>query len=487
MEHVVCWHFRSTYSVRHLPINSATRCRARGGEGKQEATSKPKHLQKPGLCGFLLSPLVFPSIPWVSMSTKPFYSTVMGPGGMAPKKALEEVNAKPTSLQDPPPLRPGQDRQKWRRDVNSWMAYITRRASVGEKKSLATQATLCYELYNALDASYQSVIDHAKITKSISFDVEPHQQEEAVLKIVSLIGADTSLEIIDRALNAYKNVHMCIRSNSEQPSEFATRFRGLVSQYMSLTGISVTETESQLMAMIMLQNSRLPHDTQNAVKLLLVTQVQQKRASQIAKAVKLSVHDTENLKNYVRDASDIYGKADGIEVPDNNGQSEQRRTLSEADLSRLIDIATNMTHLLQCVTREGDSGHDIYVDDVFNALQSLDSDSSQQKNHNSTSKRTSRDDFHVAVQKATMMAIQNQREYSIGALTVQPRRQSTKLTERKMNSRCHRCKRKGHWKGDAECPMTKRRKISSVSPKDGEADEAIEKPVENEDSLHFQK
>jgi len=141
----------------------------------------------------------------------------MGPAGMNPRNkfAMEPKAGSARSLEDPPELKPGQDRQKWRRDVSYWMTYISKRASAGEKKSIATLATLSYELYNAVHHSFQSVLDHARDRGELSFEVETFRQRATVEKIIDLIGKDTPLEIVDRLLSYYQRVHTCVRYDDE--------------------------------------------------------------------------------------------------------------------------------------------------------------------------------------------------------------------------------------------------------------------------------
>jgi len=154
----------------------------------------------------------------------------MGPACMSPrgKQPVMSYTEAKRSLEDAPPLVPGQDRQKWRCDVFSWMELISKRAEVKDKKSIATQAKFAYVLYDAVHPSYQKVLDHAKDSGALSSEGQSFRQRAVVEQIIELIGRDTPLEIIDRLLSAYQHVHTCVRHEKEEPSKYATRFRGLI-------------------------------------------------------------------------------------------------------------------------------------------------------------------------------------------------------------------------------------------------------------------
>jgi len=395
----------------------------------------------------------------------------MGPAGMSPRARSSSMPSMDVhrSLEDAPSLVPGQDRQKWRRDVFSWMELIAKRAEVLDKKSIATQATFAYVLYDAVHPSYQKVLDHAKDSGALNFDGQSSHQRAVVEQIIQLIGQDTPLEIIDRLLSAYQHVHTCVRHDKEQPSKYATRFRGLASEYMSLAGVSATEQESQLMAMVMLQNARLPQDTQNAVKLQLVTQSQQKSQQSAIKPISVPKEVLEELSRKIKAVIDDLKLADTLTVEGGNeDEVVEVRSISLADYENIQDsLATVLevpdsqlakSHQSSSASRETTSK--IYLDDVYNVLQSLDSSPDPQSA--AAVKQTAPfkpEDFKKAVEKATLLAWKTWQP---------PTRDSPNFTrtmaERKKKSRCHRCKKRGHWKNDDECPA-KRQKTADVNGK----------------------
>jgi len=186
-------------------------------KGKRRKKFRLQKISTSGFCADQLVHLTFAilylSIPREKIFTlNAFILTVMGPDGMAPREKLASIPSTYVrrSLEDAPPLVPGQDRQKWHRDVFSW-------------------ATFSYVLYDAVHHSYQKVLDHAKDSGSLNSD-----------------GQNTPSEIIDRLLSAYQHVHTCVRHEKDQQWKYATRFRGLEFEYMSLAGVSATEQESSL-------------------------------------------------------------------------------------------------------------------------------------------------------------------------------------------------------------------------------------------------
>jgi len=262
--------------------------------------------------------------------------------------------------------------------------------------------------------SFQSVLDHARDRGELSFEVETFRQRAAVEKIIDRIGKDTPLEIVNRLPSYYQRVHTCVRYDDEQPSKFATRFRGLASEYMSLAGVSATDQESQLMGMVMLQNARLPQDTQNAVKLQLVTQGQQKAEAPVLNPLELRQSVAGELQKKLDEVEELVATAGTLNV-ETDGSPGTVRTFTDSE------FATVSTSLEAYTEKRAEelkrdtvqyplqrSGNLLFVDDVYNALKSLDSS----KKHSSKKKEGptdmfSTDDFEKAVQKATMMAIRS--------------------------------------------------------------------------------
>jgi hypothetical protein len=128
----------------------------------------------------------------------------MGPGnkgGAQDRSSL--VSRKP---EEAPPLYPGADRFRWRRQVSAWVSYIQRRADAGDKLCKSHAATLSDLLYAAAHPSYQKVLELSK-SASLDFSVPTEKQPDVVQEIVCLIGFETPIDATSRLLAAYKAVH----------------------------------------------------------------------------------------------------------------------------------------------------------------------------------------------------------------------------------------------------------------------------------------
>jgi hypothetical protein len=197
----------------------------------------------------------------------------MGPGYKG--GAQERSSVVPRKPDEAPPLYPGADHFRWSRQVSAWVSYIQRRAEAGDKTCKSHAATLSDLLYAAVHPSYQKVLELAKST-TLDFFVSTEKQIGVVQEIVRLIGYETAIEAISRLLKAYKAVHACIRYPNEPLDKFAVRYRGVASNYTDLANVSCNSQDSQLLAMVLLENAQLIPDTLQRAKLQLVQQAQQR-------------------------------------------------------------------------------------------------------------------------------------------------------------------------------------------------------------------
>jgi len=365
----------------------------------------------------------------------------MGPGNMAQRGSS---SSEPFGGMDcAPPLLPGQDRQKWRRDVTSWMDFISRRAHAGEKKSAATLATLAYVLYGGLHSSYQNVLDHARDRGFLKFDADASRQRAVVEQIIDLIGRDTPLETINRLLNAYQKVHTCVRYDTEQPSKYATRFRGLASLYLSLAGVSARQQESQLLAMVMLQNARLSQDTQNAVKLQLVTQSEQNGpSSRLHQSFTVSADTVAILAEKLDSLRSKFSAAGSTEVQEPQGQATDHgsstvRLFGQESFNEISELISTVQDRLRATTEQsGDSTTSrIFLDDAHSALQSLDSPLRDVISKTQEAERFIRPaDLEKAVQKAAMLAVKGLEKNDAGKAP-SPEERSRRVRDRKKRTK----------------------------------------------------
>ena len=147
----------------------------------------------------------------------------MGPG--VKSGAQDRSLAQPRKPDEAPPLYPGADRLRWRRQVLAWVSYIQRRAASGDKVCKSHAATLSDLLYAAVHPSYQKIIELEKST-TLNFSAPTEKQPEVVQEIVKLIGHETPIESTSRLLAAYKAVHACTRYPNEPIYRFSVRYRG---------------------------------------------------------------------------------------------------------------------------------------------------------------------------------------------------------------------------------------------------------------------
>jgi hypothetical protein len=115
----------------------------------------------------------------------------MGPGYKG--GAQDRSSIVPRKPDEAPPLYPGADRFRWRRQVSAWVSYIQRRAEAGDKICKSHAATLSDLLYAAAHPSYQKVLELAK-SASLDFSVPTEKQPEVIQEIVRLIGYETPIE-----------------------------------------------------------------------------------------------------------------------------------------------------------------------------------------------------------------------------------------------------------------------------------------------------
>jgi hypothetical protein len=108
--------------------------------------------------------------------------------------AKERASVVPRKPDEAPPLNPGADRFRWRRQVSSWAYYIQRRAEAGDKTCKSHAATLSDLLYAAVHPSYQKVLELAKST-TLDFSVSTEKQNGVVQEIVRLVGYETAIEV----------------------------------------------------------------------------------------------------------------------------------------------------------------------------------------------------------------------------------------------------------------------------------------------------
>jgi hypothetical protein len=91
---------------------------------------------------------------------------------------------------------------------------------------------------------------------------------------VRLIGHETPIDATTRLLTAYKAVHAYTRYPNEPIDRFTVRYRGAASHYTDLANVASNSQDSQLLVVVLLENSQLTQDTLQEAKLQLFQQSQ---------------------------------------------------------------------------------------------------------------------------------------------------------------------------------------------------------------------
>jgi hypothetical protein len=157
------------------------------------------------------------------------------------------------------------------------VSYIQRRADAGDKTCKSHVATLSDLLYAAAYPSYQKFLELAK-SESLDYSVRTAKQPAVVQEIVRLIGNESLIEATSRLMPAYKAVHACVRFPNETLDKFTLRYRGFDSNYMD---VSWSSQDSQLRAMVLLENAQLTSDSFLGAKMQLLQQAQQRKRSDV--------------------------------------------------------------------------------------------------------------------------------------------------------------------------------------------------------------
>lgn len=221
-------------------------------------------------------------------------TTVMGP-------AMTITPRKPT---DPPPFTLVTNKFKWRQQVRTWVRIVKRMSDGGCKIAKATNSALGDSLYLAVDESSRYLLDHALHTGELSLDPaeDDPDQSKMIEKILDIVAEESPTESIKRLVSMMQDVHQCVRHNNESPIVFARRFKGLASLYLNNCHSGNTIQDSQLFAMILLQNAKLPETTMNHLILQLISESTTKGSSHISENVTLSevkvksiMHSTANI------------------------------------------------------------------------------------------------------------------------------------------------------------------------------------------------
>jgi hypothetical protein len=379
----------------------------------------------------------------------------MGPGNKGGAQDRSSLVAR--KPEEAPPLYPGADRFRWRRQVSAWVSYIQRRADAGDKLCKSHAATLSDLLYAAAHPSYQKVLELAK-SASLDFSVPTEKQPDVVQEIVRLIGFETPIEATSRLLAAYKAVHACIRYSNETLDKFTVRYRGVASNYMDLANVSCNSQDSQLLALVLLENAQLTPDTLQGAKLQLVHQAQQR----VAHCSDQSEHrETQCIAKCTQMLSSLE-----TPLPENVQESEE--TVSDTVMisrSVYMDVISCITEIKMVLSAKylghdqisaSDRPHPIFLDDAVHVLQTM---TGQVKARVSFQTQTeSPAPIFLASNNSSLTPTSNRTSLQ----QMNHPDEGASMISLKKRTRCHACNRYGHWKGDPSCAKKRQKANNGV-------------------------
>jgi hypothetical protein len=380
--------------------------------------------------------------------------TVMGPGkdGTPERGAL--VPRKPDEA---PPLFAGADRLRWRKAVAAWVSYITRRAAAGEKICKSHAATLSDLLFAAVHHSYQKVIELAK-ADGLDFSVPTAEQPAVVLRMVRLIGYDTPVEVTSRLLAAYKAVHACVRYPNETLDKFATRYRGCASHYMELAHASIDSQDSQLLAMVLLENAHLTQDAMQSAKLQLVQQAQQRSLHSPQKqmpAIAPSLSKCSEMLSALQSLSPISeGSGSDSDETHYTLTAEQHQFMNSGVQEIKNALLSWTTVSYELTDPAAESPTPSFLQDAVIVLQNMYSQDTRPKRDAYQETPNSLAAELNSLKKSMTTLLASHAGISVGSRSTDAGTEQVKAAKKR--TRCHDCNRFGHWKGDVECPSKKR-------------------------------
>ncbi len=390
-----------------------------------------------------------------------------------------------SAIQDyhnPPVLKPGQDRKKWRRAVDDWVRFTKVRADAGDKYSKANMTTMGYMLYQALHVDYKKVVDHAVEGGQLTM-MGAQDQDEVVKAIVTLVGEDTPIHITNRILLAYQNLHKCIRRKNETPSKFADRFRALASEYMALAGMDATGKDSQLLAMVLLQNCNLDESTFNSLTIQLVGNAERRMQEEARRPSTISV-TRNNLEVLQRQVQDLQKKLQESLQPvtGDAGAAHQASATAVGSIkagAQSIFSAIDRALTPSADTSSSDSKNpEIFLDDVHKALSSLDAPSSQpSKNDAQQIAELTKRVGNLSSMLGQMKKRARNSLSQLSGINKSKQRRDERMKKIKARTKCKACGMQGHWVGDPECRLSKQDDDTGDDGKDGTTSAAVPSPV----------
>ena len=326
-----------------------------------------------------------------------------------------------------------------------------------------------------LDENSKRKVDTAVNRMNINIEAPPEQQEDMVEKILQLVAPDRPNDRVKRLQNLVKEIHMCTRKTTEDPAVYTSRFEGLAHDYLSQSSGQQGQLESQIFALMLIDNAKLPAQTVNALTLQLTADAKQ-RAVENDPIVYISFSQLSSLVDMITYAKESYGSIQQVDA------------CLLTDLSKNADDALKILRSYENMTRSQAALHPIYLDDAATALRKLEmtetvDDCSRQLQELKTSMMTLK-------RKHNLQFAGSHGNIDEGSFRIQQPQSFKSIKERKLVTSCASCGKKGHWWADRDCPnheknmhKAKRSKIT------GQHDRMCEQlnPGKNQDKTQINK
>lgn len=199
-------------------------------------------------------------------------STVMGPA---------MVPIPHNSLLSPPILKPESDRLQWREDLRDWSSNIIACAEGGDTRAKGVASCLGLTVYRSLDISLKEQIKESvrcgEIVLKASNEGSTSSQLKTLEKIISIIAKDTPVDRVTRMVRLNTQVHKCIRREGESIKQYINRFKAPALAYLNLTRNGQDSSESQVFAMTLILNAKLPAQTFSNLLSSIINNVSSKK------------------------------------------------------------------------------------------------------------------------------------------------------------------------------------------------------------------
>lgn len=217
-------------------------------------------------------------------------ATVMGP----------ELDSIPHhSLLTTPILKPETDRLQWREEIRDWSINVVACAEGGDGRAKGVATCLGLTVYRSLETSLKEQVKESvrcgEIVLKPSGDKNTDVQMKTLEKIISIVARDTPVDRVTRMVRLNTQVHRCIRKDTESIKTYINRFKAPALAYLNLTRSGQDSSDSQVFAMTLILNAKLPTQTFSNLISSIINTVSAKKGSDNGKtAIK-----TDRLKTII--------------------------------------------------------------------------------------------------------------------------------------------------------------------------------------------